>query len=282
MLQTLTAIERNLQLFGTEAPVVLVTGSAAPRVGRYVAEHFLQQGFRVVFHAHHASAENQALLEQTLAQGYSATLVSGAVEEEAVVAGWVQHVSNAFGRLDVLVNSAATWQPVRLEAATAADFESSFRVNTLGTALCCKYFGLLMTQQVSGGAIINIGDWATQRPYRNFSPYLLSKAGIETLTHTMAIELAFRNPRVRVNAVLPGPIMLAEGLSRERRERIIAASLLKRQGTADDLAHAVLFLATSPFVTGVCLPVDGGRSIWANDSGEAIAHPSVPTQEGTG
>jgi pteridine reductase len=95
------------------------------------------------------------------------------------------------------------------------------------------------------------------------------------MTRSLAVELACRNPRVRVNAVLPGPVMLAEGISEERRQEIIEDCLLKRLGTARDVAEAVYFLATSPFVTGVCLPVDGGRTIYSGSGSDSVAHPKM-------
>ena len=81
------------------------------------------------------------------------------------------------------------------------------------------------------------------------------------MTRTLAVELARRNPRVRVNCILPGPVMLPENLSPEERHEAIAGTLLRREGTPEHVAHAVVFLVENDFVTGVCLPVDGGRSI---------------------
>ncbi|HEV3025139.1 MAG TPA: SDR family oxidoreductase, partial [Pirellulales bacterium] len=129
--------------------------------------------------------------------------------------------------------------------------------------LCCRHVGLQMAAQESGGAIVNLGDWATVRPYLNYAAYFPSKGAIPTLTRDFAVELASRNPRVRVNAVLPGPAMLPEGLSDQERKAAIGATLVKREGSPHNVADAVLFLLRNDFVTGVCLPVDGGRSIYA-------------------
>ncbi len=273
MLPEESVVQRNERLFQCESPVVMVTGSSAPRVGRRVIETFLSQSFRVVIHSHQADEAAQQSLDELIAAGHAATLVTGAVEDEAAVAVWVEHTLRFFGRIDVLVNSAAIWDPSPLEHARAADYERLFRVNTLGTALCGQHFGLAMAKQASGGAIVNIGDWAKERPYRDFFPYLISKGAIESCTRSLAVELAHRNPRVRVNAVMPGPIQLSDGISPERQAKIVQASLLKRAGTSDDLAQAVLFLATNPYITGVCLPVDGGRTIWSGDGSDVIAHP---------
>ena len=279
MLPEESLADRNLRLFDTRRPVALITGSAAPRVGRRIAEHFLAQEFQIVLHAHQASEPAQRLVAELQQRGHTALLVTGDVQDETQIAQWRDAVVERFGRLDVLVNSAAIWEPTPLEHATSADYQNFFQVNTLGSASCGQIFGLSMASQPSGGAIINIVDWAVARPYRDFAAYLLSKSSLVTLTQALAVELAERNPRVRVNAVLPGPIQLAEGVTEERRRKIVQACLLKREGTADDVAQAIVFLATSPFITGVCLPVDGGRTIWAPGGQEAIAHPDYTPNE---
>lgn len=273
MLPNETPLERNERVFGCAAPVAFVTGSGAPRVGRRIAEHLLSNHFRLVFHSHRSSSQASSLVDQVVAGGGQARLVVGNVEDESQVKAWVAETQEHYGRVDVLVNAAAIWEPKPLEQVTTSDYQHFFQVNTLGTALCCQHFGLAMTRQPLGGSIVNIGDWAVARPYRDFAAYFTSKASLATLTQALAIELAERNPCVRVNAVLPGPIKLAEGVTAAQRDKHVQACLLKREGTPDDLAQAILFLATSPFVTGVCLPIDGGRSIWSGATNDAVIHP---------
>ena len=118
-----------------------------------------------------------------------------------------------------------------------------------------------MADQPTGGVIINIGDWAVARPYLNYAAYFPSKGAIPALTRDLAVELAARNPRVRVNAILPGPVMLPPDLPAAEREKSIAGTLVKREGSPEHIAHAVLFLIENDFVTGTCIPVDGGRTI---------------------
>jgi pteridine reductase len=175
----------------------------------------------------------------------------------------IEQAHTRFGRMDALVNSAAIWLRQPLEEVTAADVRRHFETNTLGTFLCCQRVGGLMVEQSSGGAIVNFGDWAIARPYLNYAAYFASKGSIPTLTRTFAVELASRNPRVRVNAILPGPVMLPPDLPAEERQQAIDGTLVKREGTPAHVADAVLFLLRNDFVTGVCLPVDGGRSIYA-------------------
>jgi len=265
----------NQSLFGTDSPVALITGSGVARVGRCIAERFRDAGFRVVLHAHKSVEIAEKLVSEWQRDGQASSLVVGDVSDEDQVRKWREEIAHRYGRLDVLVNSAAIWEPISLEQATAADFKHFFNVNALGTALTNQNFGLMMTQQRYGGAIVNIGDWSTIRPYRDFAHYFPSKASVVSITQSMAVELATRNPKVRVNAVLPGPVLLAEEVSEPRRQKIIHESLLQREGTPEDVASAAFFLATSPFITGACLPVDGGRTIYAGPSADPIAHPRV-------
>ena len=171
-----------------------------------------------------------------------------------------------FGRLDVLVNCARrSAKNKKLEDVTAADVRHFFEINTLGTFLCSQHAGLAMVKQKEGGAIITLGDWAIERPYLDYAAYFPSKGAIPTRLTTnafMAVELGTRNPNVRVNCILPGPVMLPPDLPAAEREQAIQATLVKREGKPENIAHAVLFLIDNDFVTGVCLPVDGGRSIF--------------------
>jgi pteridine reductase len=146
---------------------------------------------------------------------------------------------------------------------TAADVRRHFETNTLGTFLCAQQVGLLMVQQESGGCIINIGDWAEVRPYLHYAAYFPSKGAVTALTRSLAVELASRNPRVRVNCILPGPVMLPPDLPEEEKRQAIEATLVRREGSPRNVAQAVLSLIDNDFVTGVCLPVDGGRTIYA-------------------
>ena len=148
-----------------------------------------------------------------------------------------------FGRIDALVNNAAIWESKPLDEVTPEDVREHFEINTLGTFVCCQQAGLLMARRPTGGAIVNIGDWAIERPYPNHAAYFVAKGSIPTLTRTLAVELGLRNPRVRVNAVLPGPVLMPEGTTTEEQRRMIDATLVKRWGTVEELAEAVLSAA---------------------------------------
>lgn len=250
-------------VFGDPSPVVFVTGSGAPRVGRAIAHELLTHGYRVVWHTHRRVEDPQELVGASLGDASKWLWLHGSIEDEPTILGWLEQILGKFGRVDGLVHSAAVWKSQTLESVTLEHLDHQWRANALGTFLLAKHFGLQMTRQAQGGGMVLVGDWAVERPYRDFAPYFLSKGTIPTLTRTMAVEMATRNPRVRVNAVLPGPVLLAEGVSQEVAESIAAEALLKRAGTPQDVARACRFLLEQAFITGVCLPVDGGRSIYA-------------------
>jgi pteridine reductase len=241
----------------SELPVALVTGGAV-RVGRAVVGELAARGFRVAIHANSSLDKAQQLVESLSGDGHAAAAFGADLRDEEATRAMIDRVFRHFGRLDALVNNAAAWSPTPLADASADDVRRFFDVNTVSTFVCCQHAGQIMAGQASGGAIVNIGDWATRRPYRDYSAYFVSKGAIPTLTRMFAVELA---PRVRVNAVLPGPVLLPERLSEEERQRAIAGTLLRRAGRPEHVAQAVAFLLANGFVTGVCLPVDGGRSI---------------------
>ncbi len=255
--------QRLLDLFGSENPVALVTGSGARRVGHTIVTTLAQRGYRVAVHANRSLDEAQQTVDQLRVVGIEAMALQADLSDERQARELVDKTFDNFGRLDLLVNSAAIWPQQKLEEVTATDVRRCFEINTLATFVCSQQAGLKMVGQPTGGVIINLGDWATIRPYLDYAGYFPSKGAIPTLTRNLAVELAHRNPRVRVNAVLPGPVMLPPDLPADERELVIRGTLVQREGSPQNVADAVVFLAENDFVTGVCLPVDGGRSVYA-------------------
>lgn len=238
-------------------PVALVTGGAV-RVGAVIVRELAACGYRVAVHANASLDRAQALVSELKAAGHEAAAFGADLRDEDATRAMIDRARRHFGRLDALVNSAAVWSPTPLATVATDDLRRFFEINTVGTFICCQHAGEVMQQQESGGAIVNIGDWAVERPYRDYSAYFASKGSIPTLTRMFAVELA---PKVRVNAVLPGPVMLPESVSEAERRRAIAGTLLQRAGQPQNVAHAVLALLQNDFITGVCLPVDGGRTL---------------------
>ena len=258
----------------TSKPVAWVTGSGAPRVGQAIARYFATRGFRIALHSNTSIENGLECASELKRKGTDAIVVQGSVEDAEFANSSVHQIVMHFGRLDVLVNSAAIWDWRSLEKTTAQDVRRHFEVNTLGTFLCSQAAGLQMASQPTGGSIVLVGDWAVLRPYPDFSAYFVGKGAIETMTRSLAVELATRNPAVRVNAIMPGPVMLDPTISPAKAEAILHQCLLKRLGRPEDIAHAAYFLATNEFITGACIPVDGGRSIYAGSTMDAMAHPT--------
>jgi pteridine reductase len=237
--------------------VALVTGGAV-RVGAAIVRELAARGYRVAIHANTSLDRAQALVDEIKASGSEAAVFGADLRNEDATRAMIDRVRRHFGRLDALVNSAAIWSPTPLELTGADDVRRFFEVNALSTFVCCQHAGLIMTEQEQGGAIVNIGDWAVERPYRKYGAYLVSKATIPAMTRMFAVELA---PRVRVNAVLPGPVLMPENVSEAERQRAIDGTLLGRPGRPENVASAVAFFLKNDFVTGTCLPVDGGRTL---------------------
>jgi len=243
--------------------VALVTGAGKRRVGWHVADALAQRGYALAIHYRSSAAEAKETVEAMRGRGVRAEALQADLTDESAVQRLIREALQKFGRLDVLVNCAAAWKSKRLEEVTAADVRHYFETNALSTFLCSQQAGLAMAKQPEGGCIITLGDWATARPYLNYAAYFPSKGAIPTLTRCLAVELATRNPKVRVNCIMPGPVMLPADLPESERRKSIAGTLVKREGRPENIAHAVLFLIENDFVTGVCLPVDGGRTIFA-------------------
>lgn len=243
--------------------VALITGSGKRRVGSHVAEALAERGYALALHYRSSAAEAAETAAAFEKKGVPVAAFRADLSNEVEVRGLVQKALDRFRRIDVLVNCAAVWKSKRLEDVTAEDVRLHFEANTLGTFLSAQQAGLAMVKQPEGGVIINIGDWAEVRPYLNYAAYFPSKGAVTTLTRCLAVELASRNPQVRVNCIMPGPVMLPPDLPEEEKRQAINATLVKREGSPANIAKAVLSFIDNDFVTGVCLPVDGGRTVYA-------------------
>jgi pteridine reductase len=250
-----------------QSHVALVTGSGKRRIGWHVAAALIQRGYALIVHYHTSAseaAETVKVFQQHCAHGAESVVALQAdLTDENAVQMLIQNVLSRFGRLDVFVHCTGLWRPGRLEDVRATDVRRHFETNVLSTFLCAREAGLAMVKQPEGGCIVALGDWAEARPYANYAAYFASKGAIPTLTRSLAVELGTRNPRVRVNCILPGPVMLPPDLPAEERREAIASTLARREGSPNHVARAVLSLVENDFITGVSLPVDGGRTIFA-------------------
>ena len=248
------------------AKVALVTGSGRPRVGNTIARSLAGWGFDVALH-YHRSAESAAhTVAELRAMGVSSEAFGADVSDPQQVDAMFEAVTGRVGRLDVLVTTASVWQSIPLEQVTAEDVLRHFRVDALGTFLCSRRAGLIMASQPEGGVIVTFSDWAVRRPYLDHVAYFMAKGCVATMTWSLAVELSHRNPRVRVNCIQPGPVLFPEEASEEERQAMVDSTLVKFGNCPESVSLAVKFFIDNPFVTGVCLPVDGGRSIYAAEA----------------
>lgn len=244
-----------------QGKVALVTGAGARRVGNTVARMLAAKGYSIALHYNRSSEAAEQTVAELKGEGVDAIAVQADVAEPVAVERMFAQVMDHFGRLDVLITAAAVWESKPLEATTAEDVRRQFEINTLGTFLCCQKAGTIMIGQPEGGAIVTLGDWATARPYPDYAAYFPSKGAIPSMTRMFAVELARRNPAIRVNCILPGPVLFLPEVPEAEREAAVANTLVRRPGRPEHVGHAVLFLVENDFITGVCLPVDGGRTI---------------------
>lgn len=239
--------------------VVLVTGGAQ-RVGAQIVRTLHGAGARVVVHYNRSAPEAEALVgELNAGRPASAVAVRADLLESARLGALVTATTQAFGRLDVLVNNASTFYPTPLGEITEAHWN-----DLLGSNLKAPLFlsqAAAPALRLARGLILNIVDIHGMRPLRRYPVYGVAKAGLIMLTRSLARELG---PHVRVNAIAPGPVMWpADGAADpDLQKKIVERTLLKRSGSAQDIARTALFFAAdAPYITGQVLAVDGGRSV---------------------
>jgi NAD(P)-dependent dehydrogenase (short-subunit alcohol dehydrogenase family) len=238
--------------------VVMVTG-AARRVGKAIALEFARQGADLIIHHSSSDADAATTAEEARGLGAAALVVKGNQADPGDVAAIFEAVRERFGRLDVLVNSAAIFKRASLLDLPYAEWREVLDVNLSGPFLCTQQAARLMVVGGRGGAIINISDNSGLRPWKDRPHHSVSKAGVIMLTQVAA--LAFAEHQIRVNCVVPGPVLRPAGEPEAVLEQIAAALPLGRIGRPDDIARACVFLATNDFATGSVLRIDGGEGL---------------------
>ena len=243
-----------------QGKIVLVTGGAK-RVGAAICRRLHAAGANVVIHYRSSLYEAFALrAELNDLRANSAHCVQADLLDIAALKTMVEEAVKHFGHLDALVNNASSFYATPLALVNDAQWH-----DLLGTNLKAPLF---LAQAAAEelrrrhGVIVNIADIHAERPMHGHLLYSAAKAGLVALTKGLAQEMA---PQVRVNAVAPGVISWPEDeewQDEERRRKIVAHTLLKREGEPDDIARTVQFLiADAPYITGQVISVDGGRSI---------------------
>src|SRR5690242_5031215 len=237
--------------------VALVTG-AARRIGAVIARRLHAAGYDVALHARRSRAELDALIAELEQARASSTL---ALEADLGDVDMLADLANApterFGRLDALVNNAAAFYPTPIGAATPAQWDELFGTNARAPFFLSQAAAPHLA--ATNGAIVNIVDIYAEQPLAQHPIYSMSKAALAAMTKALARDLA---PDVRVNGVAPGAILWPDaGKSDAAQQALIERTPLKRTGSPDDIASAVLWLLEAPFVTGEIVRVDGGRHL---------------------
>jgi len=236
----------------------LVTG-AGKRIGATIARTLHAAGANVAVHYFRSAADaDRVVAELNEQRASSAIAVGGDIREIAVVERVVADVVKHAGRLDILVNNASTFYPTPLGTVTEEHWHDLVGSNLKAPLFLAQ--AALPHLKAARGSIVNIVDIHAQRPLRNYVVYGAAKAGLAMLTRSLAKDLA---PEIRVNGVAPGAILWPEsGVPESVQQTILKQVPLKRTGSPEDIASAVLYLVRdATYVTGQILAVDGGRSI---------------------
>jgi pteridine reductase len=235
--------------------VALVTGGAR-RVGKAIALALADRGADVVVHFNSGAAEAEETAAEIRSRGVRASLVQGDLSDLAVAQALPGHANAAFGRLDIVVNSAAMMQRTPIGEVTAQDWERMFALNLRAPFFISQAAAPLLRER--GGAIVNVADLAAYETWPAYVPHAITKAGIVQMTRGLAHALA---PDIRVNAVAPGAVLLPDDWNDDSAKQLAETTPLARLGSAADVAQAVVYLCEATYVTGEVIIVDGGRHI---------------------
>lgn len=240
--------------------VALVTG-AAERLGRAIALALARAGYNLAVHYRTRSAEAHETARLASELGVQAEVFQANLARRVEAEGLVRQVFARFGRVDVLIANAGSFERTELEQLSEEACRRMFDDNFFATLWTARACGLEMRAR-GGGTIIAMADVAALRPWSGYLAYNAAKSSVVALVQTLAKDLA---PAVRVNAIAPGPILFPPGFPQEAQRREIGRTLLRRAGTPDEIADTVLFLCRNAYITGVVLPVDGGRLLASGD-----------------
>ncbi len=239
--------------------VAIVTGSAH-RVGRAIALELAAAGVNILVHYHSTPEEVvKNTVRDIKSTGVDAFPIQADISTAEGVDAVFEAVGEHFGRLNILVNSASNFQRRKLLEVTLEDWHETINTNLTAPFLCTQRAIPLMRQNTpAGGVIINICDKGSIDPWPDYAHHGISKAGLLALTKVTA---AGYGPDIRANAIIPGLVLKSDGLDQARWQAAAEPTPLARPGTAEDVARAVVYLASEDFLTGSVLHVDGGASV---------------------
>jgi pteridine reductase len=235
--------------------VALVTG-AGRRLGQAIAVALGARGARVAVHYNAAASGGEETVTRIRAAGGEARAFGADLSDAHAAGALVHTVADAFGAFDVLVNSAGIMERHLVADVTPEMWDMTFAINLRSQFFTSQAAAARMSEQ--GGVIVNMADLAGFEAWTAYVPHSVSKAGVIALTRALAHALA---PRVRVNAIAPGAVLLPEQWDKGQADHLIATTPLKHLGSPDDVVRTVLFLIESDYITGDTVIVDGGRHV---------------------
>ena len=233
---------------------ILITGSSK-RIGKFLSLQLAKEGANIIIHYNHSEEKAKETAEGIKKYGVKVYIIKANLEDEKETENLALKALEYFGKIDVLINNASIYYPTPLFEDNLKDLDRFYKVHVKAPFILSKIIGKKMIENKEG-RIINIADYAPLRPYKNFTPYIVSKGGLITLTKSLAKELA---PYVLVNAVLPGPIVPPEDLNDEGKEKALKKTILKKWAGEIEVYKAVKYLIETDFTTGALIPVEGGR-----------------------
>ncbi len=240
-----------------QGKVALITGGAH-RVGKAITMMLARGGANVIVNYHSAADEAQATVAEAEALGVAGMAIQANVADLPAVEQMVAAITERFGGVDIIVNSASYFGKTPFPSADPSIYERWAHVTRIlidGPFFICNLLAPGMLAR-GNGAIVNIVDLSVWQPWENYTAHAVGKSGLLALTRQLSFELA---PTIRVNAVAPGLVMPPPGLSESREAQKAKRNLLERWGSAEDVAQAVKYLIEADFVTGEVLNVDGGE-----------------------
>jgi NAD(P)-dependent dehydrogenase (short-subunit alcohol dehydrogenase family) len=231
----------------------LITGGAH-RVGKAMTLALADKGANVVVNYNSSAAAAEETVAEAKLLGVEALAIQCDVSVHDQVKHMISTAATEFSGIDILINSASWFQKTPFPMDDFSDWFKVFDILIHGSMYCANYVAPMMKER-GEGTIINIVDASAWRPSRHFVAHSVGKAGLLAFTRQLALELS---PEITVNAISPGPVLPPPDYTDEQNERVAKHTLLKRWGTPQDVAEAVIFLVQSNYITGEFITVDGG------------------------
>lgn len=251
---------------GIPSKVVLITGGR--RVGADLARLLAGRGHRLAMTYHHSKTTIEQTIADVEAAGSEGLAVQADLTDPEAAERMVAATVERFGRIDALVNMASVFRRTPLASLSPRDFDDMIAANLTAPyhAAIASARRMLAQEARDGikGKIVMMGDWTTERPYKDYLPYITAKGGLTTMTLALAKELA---PHIPVAMIQPAMIAAPPELTDAEKQEILEATPLHRFGSAEDVNRLIVYLLDETnFVTGVCYRVDGGRFLGVDEA----------------